>query len=101
MPTFELVYCCTCCPVLLAVCSYCNDSSVEIHRELLPELLNFNVIRHNYMIKRLLLAAIAAAGCFMPAAAEIQPGTASLIETVDENGILVTINHPECAAGTL
>ena len=51
------------------------------------------------MIKRIALAAIAAAACIMPAAAEIQPGTASLIETVDENGILVTINHPECAAG--
>jgi len=51
------------------------------------------------MIKRIALAAIAAAACIMPAAAEIQPGTASLIETIDENGILVTINHEECAAG--
>ena len=51
------------------------------------------------MIKRLLLAAVAAAATFMPVAAEIQPGTASLIRTVDENGILVTVNHPECAAG--
>ena len=51
------------------------------------------------MIKRIALAAIAAAACIMPAAAEIQPGTASLIDTIDENGILVTINHPECAAG--
>ena len=25
---------------------------------------------------------------------------ASLIDTIDENGILVTINHPECATGT-
>ena len=52
------------------------------------------------MIKRVLLAAIAAAACIMPAAAEIQPGTAQLIETIDENGILVTINHEECATGT-
>ena len=52
------------------------------------------------MIKRIALAAIAAAACIMPAAAEVQPGTASLIETIDENGILVTINHPECAEGT-
>jgi len=51
------------------------------------------------MIKRVLLAAIAAAATFMPVAAEVQPGTASLIETIDENGILVTINHEECATG--
>ena len=51
------------------------------------------------MIKRIALAAIAAAACIMPAAAEIQPGTASLIDTIDENGILVTINHPECETG--
>ena len=52
------------------------------------------------MIKRILLAAVAAAACIMPAAAEIQPGTAQLIRTIDENGILVTINHEECATGT-
>ena len=52
------------------------------------------------MIKKLLLAAIAAAATFMPVMAEVQPGTASLIETIDENGILVTINHEECATGT-
>ena len=52
------------------------------------------------MIKKLLLAAIAAAATFMPVMAEVQPGTASLIETIDENGILVTVNHPECANGT-
>ena len=52
------------------------------------------------MIKKLALAAIAAAACIMPAAAEIQPGTPSLLETLDENGILVTVNHPECATGT-
>ena len=51
------------------------------------------------MIKRIALAAIAAAACIMPVAAEVQPGTASLLETVDENGILVTINHQECATG--
>ena len=52
------------------------------------------------MIKRILLAAIAAAATFMPVAAEIQPGTSSLIRTIDENGILVTINHEECATAT-
>ena len=46
------------------------------------------------------MAAIAAAACIMPVAAEVQPGTSSLLETIDENGILVTINHPECATGT-
>ena len=51
------------------------------------------------MIKRIALAAIAAAATFMPAAAEIQPGTGRLLETLDESGILVTINHPECANG--
>ena len=51
------------------------------------------------MIKRIALAAIAAAATFMPVAAEVQPGTASLINTIDENGILVTINHEECATG--
>ena len=48
------------------------------------------------MIKRVLLAAIAAAATFMPVAAEVQPGTSSLIETISENGILVTINHEDC-----
>ena len=51
------------------------------------------------MIKRIALAAIAAAACIMPVAAEVQPGTSSLLETIDENGILVTINHEECATG--
>ncbi len=48
------------------------------------------------MIKKLLLAAIAAAATFMPVMAEVQPGTISLIETMEESGILVTINHPDC-----
>jgi len=52
------------------------------------------------MIKRILMAAIAAAATFMPVAAEVQPGTSSLLETIDANGILVTINHEECATGT-
>ena len=51
------------------------------------------------MIKRILLAAIAAAATIMPVGAEVQPGTQSLLETMDENGILVTINHQECATG--
>ena len=52
------------------------------------------------MIKRLLLAAVAAAATFMPVAAEVQPGTADLLETIDANGILVTLNHPECATSS-
>ena len=48
------------------------------------------------MIKRIALAAIAAAATFMPVMAEVQPGTASLLETVQENGILVTVNHDDC-----
>ena len=51
------------------------------------------------MIKRILLAAVAAAATIMPVGAEIQPGTSSLLETIDENGILVTIDHEECATG--
>ena len=49
------------------------------------------------MIKKLLMAAIAAAATFMPVAAEVQPGTSSLLETIEESGILVTINHPACS----
>ena len=51
------------------------------------------------MIKRILLAAVTAAATIMPVGAEVQPGTASLLETMDENGIVVTINHQECATG--
>ena len=48
------------------------------------------------MIKRIALAAIAAAACIMPVAAEIQPGTSSLLETIEAEGILVTINPDNC-----
>ena len=48
------------------------------------------------MIKRILMAAIAAAATIMPVGAEVQPGTSSLIETISNNGILVTINHEDC-----
>ena len=51
------------------------------------------------MIKRILMAAIAATATFMPVAAEVQPGTSSLIDTISENGILVTINHEDCFNG--
>ena len=51
------------------------------------------------MIKKLLLATVTAVATLIPVGAEVQPGTASLIETIDENGVLVTINHPECAEG--
>ena len=42
------------------------------------------------------MAAIAAAATFVPVAAEIQPGTASLLETVADNGVLVTYNPDAC-----
>ena len=48
------------------------------------------------MLKRILMAAIAAAAVITPVSAEIQPGTRSLIETIENNGILVTVNHPDC-----
>ena len=31
----------------------------------------------------------------MPAAAEIQPGTGRLLETLENSGILITLNHEE------
>ena len=49
------------------------------------------------MFKRILIAAIAAAATIVPVSAEIQPGTGDLLETISDSGILVTINHPDCA----
>ena len=48
------------------------------------------------MIKRILLAAVAAAATFMPVQAEIQDGTSRLLETLDREGILVTVNSDKC-----
>jgi hypothetical protein len=48
------------------------------------------------MIKRILMAAIAATAAFIPVKAEVQPGTFSLIETLQANGVLVTFNHDDC-----
>jgi len=48
------------------------------------------------MLKKLVLAAVAAAATFMPVAAEVQPGTESLLRTVEEGGILVTYNVDAC-----
>ena len=48
------------------------------------------------MLKKLVLAAVAAATAFMPVAAEVQPGTESLLRTVEEGGILVTYNVDAC-----
>ena len=48
------------------------------------------------MFKRIVLAAIAAAATILPVGAEIQDGTSSLLRTLDQNGILVTINHEGC-----
>ena len=42
------------------------------------------------------MAAIAAAATIMPVGAEVQPGTSSLLDTINANGILVTINHEDC-----
>ena len=52
------------------------------------------------MFKKLCVAAVAAMATLIPVGAEVQPGTSSLLETIDANGILVTINHEECATGT-
>ena len=43
------------------------------------------------------MAAIAAAAVILPVQAEIQDGTSSLIKTLDANGVLITINHADCA----
>ena len=48
------------------------------------------------IIKRLCVAAIAAATTIIPVGAEIQDGTSSLLETLDREGILVTINPDKC-----
>jgi len=48
------------------------------------------------MLKKLVLAAVAAAATFLPVAAEVQPGTESLLRTVEEGGILVTYNVDAC-----
>ena len=48
------------------------------------------------MLKKLVLAAVAAAGTFMPVMAEVQSGTESLLKTVEEGGILVTYNVDAC-----
>ena len=52
------------------------------------------------MFKKLCVAAVAAMATLIPVGAEVQPGTGSLLETISDNGILVTINHDECATGT-
>lgn len=52
------------------------------------------------IIKRTVLAAIAAAACILPGQAEVQPGTNRLLETIEDNGILVTFNHDECKNAT-
>ena len=48
------------------------------------------------IIKRTVFAAIAAAACILPGQAEIQPGTSSLLNTIEDNGILVTYNPDAC-----
>ena len=48
------------------------------------------------IIKRLCVAAVAAAATILPVGAEIQDGTSSLLQTIDKEGILVTINSEDC-----
>ena len=43
------------------------------------------------------MAAVAAAAVILPVQAEVQDGTSSLINTLDANGVLITINHADCA----
>ena len=62
----------------------------------LLEALYFGTIHLLSMIKRLLLAAAAAAATMLPVSAEIQPGTKNLVNTINDNGVLVTVNDPEC-----
>ena len=51
------------------------------------------------MFKKLCVAAVAAMATLIPVGAEVQPGTSSLLDTISESGILVTINHEECFNG--
>ena len=51
------------------------------------------------MIKRIVLAAVAAAAVILPSQAEVQPGTFALLSAIEEGGIKVTFNHEECATG--
>ena len=48
------------------------------------------------MIKRILLGVATAAACILPVGAEVQPGTASLLETMEANGIVISVNPEEC-----
>ena len=48
------------------------------------------------MFKKLCVAAVAAMATLIPVGAEVQTGTSSLLDTISESGILVTINHEDC-----
>ena len=48
------------------------------------------------LLKNLAIAAITAVSTIVPVAAEVQPGTESLLRTVQEGGILVTYNVDAC-----
>ena len=48
------------------------------------------------LLKRLFVAMVSAVATLTPVSAEIQDGTASLLKTIEDNGILVTYNHPAC-----
>ena len=49
------------------------------------------------ILKKLCVAALSAVATVAPVGAEVQPGTSSLLETIQANGIVVTINHSDCA----
>ena len=48
------------------------------------------------MFKKLLLATATAVATIIPVGAEVQPGTASLLDTLQENGVVVTVNPNAC-----
>ena len=48
------------------------------------------------MLKRIVIAAVAAAACIMPVQAEVQRGTSRLIETLEDSGVVVTVNPRSC-----
>ena len=50
------------------------------------------------MLKRLCVAIVSAIATITPVSAEVQDGTHQLLQTLDDNGVLVTYNHPECAS---
>ena len=48
------------------------------------------------MFKKLLLTTATAVATILPVGAEVQPGTSSLLDTLQENGVVVTVNPNAC-----